>query len=133
MDYFEKADKIFKNIEFIKLLGAKLTTVTEYKATARLTINSKHSNYLGGLHGGVLSGVVDTIAFFPGKLLPSNLKLTTSGFDIKFFRPVSMNDTIIFDAEIIYFGKRRVNVEVNVYFENSNKLISKSNLDLMVI
>ena len=133
MEYFKKANKIFKNIELIKTINAKLISVSENKAVAELKVDKEHSNYLGGLHGGVISAIVDTVAFFPGKLLPSGLKLTTSGFNIEFFRAVELGQIIIFEAKILYFGKRKVNVEVNKLLKEPKKLISTSNVDLMLI
>ena len=133
MSFFEKANNIFKNVKFIQQLGAILTSADENSAVAELKVDEKHANYMGGLHGGVIAGVVDTVAFFPGKLLPSGLKLTTSGFDIKFFRPVNIGDTLIFKAKVLHLGKKRVNVEVKVFFKDNNKLVSLSNVDLMII
>ena len=96
-------------------------------------ITEKHANYMGGLHGGVIAGIVDTVAFFPGKLLPSGLKLTTSGFDIRFFRPANIGDTLIFKAEVLHLGKKRVNVEVKCFSKQKDKLVSNANVDLMII
>ena len=133
MSFFEKANNIFKNVKFIRHLGAVLTSANENSAVAELKIDEKHANYMGGLHGGVVAGVVDTVAFFPGKLLPSGLKLTTSGFDIKFFRPANIGDTLIFEAEVLHLGKKRANVEVKAFLKENNKLVSLANVDLMII
>ncbi len=133
MDYFNNALKIFNNIEFVKTLNITLIEVTENIAICELTVAKQHSNYIGGLHGGVVAGVVDTIAFFPGKLLPSGMRLTTAGFDIRFFRPANIKDNIVGKAKIIYFGRRRSSVGVDVYFKESKKILAQATVDLMVI
>jgi uncharacterized protein (TIGR00369 family) len=127
---FKKAEEIFYNTPFVNSMGLKLLEVSEKIAIAQFEVQKEFANYIGGLHGGVISGVIDTIVFFPGALLPSGLKLTTSGFDIKFFRPGKVGDIINVKAEILFMGKRRINVEAVAYFNNS-KIISKANVDLM--
>ncbi len=133
MDYFKKAQDIFSNTEYVKTLKLKLLDVTEDTATCEFEVEKFHTNYFNGLHGGVISGVVDTISFFPGKLLPSGIKLTTSNFEMKYFRPANIGDHIIVTAEIIHFGKRKITVSVKGYFKKNKKLISLAMVDLMVI
>ncbi len=127
----KKAEEIFYNIPFVSALEIKLLKVSENIAIAQFEVLKKYANYIGGLHGGVLSGVIDTVVFFPGALLPSGLKLTTSGFDIKFFRPANVGDIIKVKAEILYMGNRRINVEAIAFREK--KIIAKANVDLMKI
>ena len=131
--YFENASKIFYQIPFVKTLEIKLVDISKNKAIAEFSVSEKHANYLGGLHGGVIAGVIDTIVFFPYSLLPSGVKLTTAGFDIKFFKPAKIGDIINVVAEIIHFGKRRINVEATAYFKASNLIVAKSSVDLMKI
>jgi acyl-CoA thioesterase len=127
---FKKAEKIFYNTPFVNSMGIKLLEVSEKIAIAQFEVQKEFGNYIGGLHGGVVAGVIDTVVFFPGALLPSGLKLTTSGFDIKFFRPGKVGDIINVKAEILFMGKRRVNVEALAYFDN-DKIVAKANVDLM--
>jgi acyl-CoA thioesterase len=131
--FLKKAEDIFYNIPFVQTIGIKLIEVNAVSASAEFTVRNHLSNYIGGLHGGAIAGVIDTLVFFPGKLLPSGLKLTTSGFDIKFFRPASVNDVIEVYAEITHFGKRRINVDAEAFLKKEKKLIAKANADLMVI
>jgi acyl-coenzyme A thioesterase PaaI-like protein len=76
---------------------------------------------------------MDTVVFFPYSLIPSGTKVTTSGFDIKFFRPAKLGDEIIVKANILYAGKRRINVESTAFFQTNMKIIAKANVDLMKI
>jgi len=132
-NYFFKAKEIFDNIEFVKTLKINLIDVAEESAICDFVVLKKHANYIGGLHGGVVAGVVDTIAFFPGKLLPSGMKLTTSGFNIKFFRPANLGDKLRAIAKIIYCGTRRITVNVDVFFKENKKIIANASVDLMVL
>ncbi len=130
---YQQAEDIFYKINYVKFLNAKLIFVSENQAEAEFTVLPEHGNYLSALHGGVLAGISDTIAFFPGRLLPSGLKLTTSSLDIKFLKPSNFGDTLIAVASIIHFGKKRVNVEVKIFSNDMSKIISISNLDLMIL
>jgi acyl-CoA thioesterase len=133
MNYFDSAIKIFNNIEFVKTLKINLLEITGNTALCEFTAEEHHANYIKGLHGGVVAGVVDTIAFFPGRLLPSGVKLTTSGFDIKFFRPAKIGDKLNAKAEILYLGRRRSTVDVKVFFNENSKILAQATVDLMVL
>jgi len=132
-ELFEKASKIFYNIAFVKTIGVKLISVEDFSAVAEFKVGEHILNYVGGLHGGAVAGVMDTIVFFPGKLLPSGLKLTTSGLDVKFFKTSAKDDIITVKAEIVHFGRRRINVDAEAFIKESGKIIARANVDLMTI
>ena len=113
-DYFQAAFEIFREIGLVRTLGLELEAVTERTATAGVTVDERHGNYLGGLHGGVVSTLVDTVAFFPGMLLPSGRKLTTEGLSVHYFRPAAAGDRVTATAEVLRMGRRMGHVVVSV-------------------
>ncbi|MBW2511673.1 MAG: PaaI family thioesterase, partial [Deltaproteobacteria bacterium] len=56
--------------------------ITEKHAEMTVTIDERHLNYMGTVHGGLISALVDTVCFFPKPLIPSGLKLTTVDLNV---------------------------------------------------
>jgi len=113
-DHYQRAVEIFREVGLVRNLGLELVEVTERTAVAAVTVDERHGNYLGGLHGGVVSTLVDTVAFFPGMLLPSGRKLTTEGLSVHYFRPAGMGERVTATAEVLRMGRRMGHVLVSV-------------------
>lgn len=122
----------YLSASFIKELGIKLTEIREDEAFGEMIVNEKMQNYMDYLHGGVIASLIDTIAFFPKKLLPSGRKITTTGIEVKYFRPVRIGDHLKAHAKIIHLGKKIGVIEVTVV-NTFKKLIAKGTVSVMTI
>ncbi len=110
--WHERAREIFDGIALARHLGFELLEVGSDTAVMAVSVDERHGNYMGGLHGGVLAALVDTVAFFPGRLLPSGLRLTTEGLEVHFMRPAAVGDRITARAVILRLGRRVATVQV---------------------
>ncbi|GAB4259098.1 MAG: hypothetical protein Kow0092_07050 [Deferrisomatales bacterium] len=110
--WMETAREILEGIGLARHLGFELVEVTEESAVMTVVVDGRHGNYRGGLHGGALAALVDTVAFFPGRLLPSGRKLTTEGLEVHFMRPASPGQRVTARAEILRLGRRVATVQV---------------------
>lgn len=129
----EKSEiKRYLSASFIKELGIKLTEIKEEEAFAEMVVTEKMQNYMDYLHGGVIASLIDTIAFFPNKLLPSGRKITTTGIEVKYFRPVKVGDVLKAHAKIVHLGKKIGVIEVTVV-NAARKLIAKGTVSVMTI
>ncbi|GAB4436486.1 MAG: PaaI family thioesterase [bacterium] len=129
----EKSEiKRYLSASFIKELGIKLTEIKEEEAFAEMVVTEKMQNYMDYLHGGVIASLIDTIAFFPNKLLPSGRKITTTGIEVKYFRPVKVGDVLKAHAKIVHLGKKIGVIEVAVV-NAARKLIAKGTVSVMTI
>lgn len=124
--------KEYEKIAFVKHLGIKIIEITEETATGKIKITKKMGNYMDFLHGGVIASFIDTIAFFPGKLLPAGKKITTTSLEVKYFRPTSIGETLTGCAKILHLGKKIGVIEVSVY-NSLNKLVAKGNVSVIVL
>lgn len=131
MNYLE-AIKDYEKIAFVKHLGIKLLEITDYSATGKMKITKKMGNYMSLLHGGVVASFIDTVAFFPGKLLPSGNKITTISLEVKYLRPVNIGDEIVGKANIVHLGKKLGVIEVDV-INRDNKLVAKGIVSVLTI
>lgn len=50
-------------IGMLQTLGIRLTDVGDDYAVMEVIVDERHSNYFGGVHGGLLATLVDTVAF----------------------------------------------------------------------
>lgn len=121
-DWKKKAEAIFSRIGMIHHLGIRLTEVTEDEAEMELVVDDRHMNYLGGLHGGAVATLADTVAFFPGALLPSGRRFATEGVELHFFRPAAEGERIRCRAKILRNGRRVVTVEVRTHGEKDKQI-----------
>jgi len=131
MDYLEVI-KGYEKIGFLKQLGIKITEITDNAAKGKIKITKKMENYMSSLHGGVIASFIDTIAFFPGKLIPSGNKITTLSLEVKYLKTVNIGEELTGLAQIVHLGKKMGVIEVNVY-NSINKLVAKGIVSVLVI
>ena len=118
----ERAREIFSGIGMMKHLDVELASVDFDSAEMSFIVAEKHTNYRGGLHGGAIAAVIDTVVFFPSGLLPSGRKLTTEGIEIHFFRPVRLGDRVTVRAQVIRLGRRVCTVEARASDQMDRKV-----------
>lgn len=121
-DSLKRGQEIFSNVGMMKNLGASLDEVTEESATASFIPGENAGNYMGGLHGGAVAALIDTVAFFPACCLPSGRKLTTESANLHFFAAARLGEKITAVAKVLRNGKRVVKVEVSAFREDGKKI-----------
>ncbi len=114
----------YQKISFVKVLGVKLIEITDNEAVGVMKVKKNMKNYMSYLHGGVIASFIDTVAFFPGKLLPSGRKVTTTSLEIKYIRPVAIGQVLTAKAKILHLGKKLGIIEVTVT-NPEDKLVAK--------
>lgn len=125
-DIFENEFKINKNIYdgFIKLFSDKnpLHTDEVFAQSKGFKSRVMHGNILGGF-----------LSYFIGECLPTKDVIIHSQ-EIKYIKPVYINELLSFNAEIIGIYKSVNVVEFKFYFENneSNK-IAKGKIQIGII
>lgn len=124
--------KQFLKASFIKELGIIIKEIKEEEAVGEMVVTEKMKNYMEFLHGGVIASLIDTVAFFTGKLLPAGRKVTTTSLEVKYFRPVNIGDKLNAHAKIVHLGKKIGVIEVNVT-NSALKLIAKGTVTVMTI
>ena len=120
---FKRGREIFVKVGMMKSLGASLDEVTEDSATASFIPGENAGNYMGGLHGGAVAALIDTVAFFPGCCLPSGRKLTTESANLHFFAAARLGEKITAVAKVLRNGKRVIKVEVSAFREDGKKIV----------
>jgi acyl-CoA thioesterase len=122
----------YYKIAFVKDLGIKIIDIKEDEATGIMMVTKRMGNYMEYLHGGVVASLIDTVAFFPRRLLPSGIKFTTTSMEVKYFRPVSIGELLTAEAHITHLGKKVGVIEVSV-FNPDRKLVAKGVVSVLTI
>ena len=121
-----------QNIPFLKTLGVSVMDITEKQAEMSVTIDDRHLNYMGTVHGGLISALVDTVCFFPKPLIPSGLKLTTVDLNVSYVKPALKGDTLVARSELLHLGRRTARLSVKVTDQNHG-LVAYGTATLMVL
>lgn len=130
MEYDLTKIEEYQKISFLKVLGIKLIKITENEAIGKMKVKNNMKNYMSYLHGGVIASFIDTVAFFPGRLLPSGRKVTTTSIEVKYLRPVKIGEVLTANALILHLGKKMGIIEVSV-FNPEKKLVAKGTVSVI--
>ena len=121
-----------KDIPFLKTLGVSVMDIIEKHAQMTVTIDERHLNYMGTVHGGLISALVDTVCFFPKPLIPSGLKLTTVDLNVSYVKPALQGDTLVARSELLHLGRRTARLSVKVT-DQDHGLVAYGTATLMVL
>ena len=117
-------------INFLQTLGITIKEIGASFAEMTVTIDERHLNYMGGVHGGLISALIDTACFFPEPLLPSGRKLTTVDLNVSYVRPAGSGDTLVARAELLHLGRRTTSLTVQVH-DQQGRLVAHGSATLL--
>jgi acyl-CoA thioesterase len=119
-------------ISLLKTLGIHLVEIGERHAVMQVVIDDRHRNYLGGVHGGVVATLVDTVSFFPKPLLPSGQAATTVDLNVSYVRPAAVGDCLSARAELLHIGRRTASLAVRVA-DQQGRLVAHGTTTLLLL
>jgi uncharacterized protein (TIGR00369 family) len=119
----EKAQAVFREVPFIKLLGMELIGLEPSEAVLRLKMREELRQPHGVLHGGATASIIDTAtAFAVITVLERGEKATTVDLTVHYLRPV-VEGAIICTAKVVRAGRRLLTVSAEVV-NDEGKLIA---------
>jgi acyl-CoA thioesterase len=101
-------------ISLLQTLGIRLAEIGERHAVMEVTVDDRHRNYLGGVHGGLIAALIDTVCFFPKPLLPSGQAATTLDLNVSYVRAANIGDRLSARSELLHLGRRTASLSVMV-------------------
>jgi 1,4-dihydroxy-2-naphthoyl-CoA hydrolase len=110
-------------IPFAKMLGIELVSFANDRIVARLTVKPEHCNPMGGLHGGALISIADTLgAIGAFANLPDGANGTTTlESKTNFLGPVKAGETVIATCTPVHVGRRTSIWQTEVVTEAGRK------------
>jgi acyl-CoA thioesterase len=119
-------------ISLLKTLGIRLVEFGESHAVMAVTIDDRHRNYLGGVHGGLIATLIDTVCFFPRPLLPSAQAATTVSLSVNYLRAAAVGDRLEARAELLHRGRRTASLAVRVT-DQQERLVAHGTATLLLL
>lgn len=124
--------KSANQISLLKTLGIQLAEIGDRHAVMTVTADDRHLNYLGGVHGGLLAALADTVCFFPRPLLPSGQKATTINLSVSYLRPAAHGDQLTARSELLHLGRRTASLSVRIT-DQQERLVAHGSATLLLI
>jgi uncharacterized protein (TIGR00369 family) len=119
----EKAQSVFREIPYIKLLGMELIDLRAGEAVLRLKMRDELRQPHGLLHGGATASLIDTAtAFAVITVLAPDEKASTVDLTVHYLRPV-VDETIVCAAKVIKAGRRLLTLSADV-MNDKEKLVA---------
>jgi acyl-CoA thioesterase len=119
-------------IPFVAALGIRLVEIGERHALMRVEVGPDHRNYFGGVHGGLIATLVDTVCFFPRPLLPSGLEVTTASLAVSYVRGPKVGDVLTSRSDLLHLGRRTASLSVRVE-DQRGALVAHGTATLLVL
>ena len=110
-------NNIVEKDSFAKLLGIKIVSIGDGKASAEMTITKDHLNGAGTTHGGAIFSLGDTV-FGAASNSREGLAMAIN-VSISFFK-ITTDGTLTAIAEEISLHKKLATYLVKIYDESSN-------------
>lgn len=119
----EKAQRVFGDIPYIKLIGLELLELKTGEAVLRLKMRDELRQPHGVMHGGATASLIDTAtAFAVISILPETEKATTVDLTVHYLRPV-FEGAITCTAKIVRGGRRLITVSAEAV-SDEGKLVA---------
>lgn len=119
----EKAQRVFREVPYVKLLGMELLELKSGEAVLRLKMRDELRQPYGVLHGGATASVIDTAtAFAIISVLGESEKATTVDLTVHYLRPVT-DGAITCTAKVVRAGRRLLTLSAEAV-NDEGKLIA---------
>jgi uncharacterized protein (TIGR00369 family) len=103
-------------------------TVSESQVTLTELMIPSYANFGGKIHGGIIMGLMDKVAYVCAAKHAGTYCVTASVDDIDFLAPVNVGELVSLQASINYVGKTSMVVGIRVISENvKTKAINHTN------
>ncbi len=119
-------------IPFLRTLGVTLREIGERHAVMRVRVDARHRNFFGGVHGGLLATLVDTVCFFPRPLLPSGRAMTTASLSVSYVRAPKVGDVLTARSELLHLGRRTASLTARVE-DAEGRLLAHGSATLLML
>lgn len=131
-EIMERARARFDSQDFLSFVGMKLESAEKGKVIISCENKKEFSQYLGYMHGGMVSAIADTAGgHAAATMLKEGQKTVTSELKIHFLKPVVCKKVIAV-GEVLSSGKKLIIVE-SVIKDEENNMLAKMIATMFVI
>lgn len=101
-------------IPMLRTLGIRLRESGADFAVMEVTVDERHANYFGGVHGGLIATLADTACFFPQPLLPAGRLVTTANLNVNYLKAPILGARLTARAQIEHLGRRTASLTFRI-------------------
>ncbi|SDL43951.1 uncharacterized domain 1-containing protein [Catalinimonas alkaloidigena] len=134
-NYEQTIREKLKGQHFMHLIGFDLTEIREGHIEGWLTLEEKHRQQFGFVHGGVISTLCDIVAGFAAySLVPPDCGVVTGELKISYFKP-GLGERLHVVGRVLKAGRRIHFCEAEVYAHTGDKrdFIAKATTTMVVV
>lgn len=111
-------------------LNIELTDISEGSASAKIKIQQHHRNLHGGMHGGCVFSLADTVAGYTAMSLGT--VVTTLNASFNYLRPAINTEYVYCKGEVVKSGKTVIVVRT-LLSDDSGRLIADGSFSCFVL
>uniref|UniRef100_T1IXZ6 Acyl-coenzyme A thioesterase 13 n=1 Tax=Strigamia maritima TaxID=126957 RepID=T1IXZ6_STRMM len=100
----------------------KFVSADEGSVVCEMTVERRHRNLVGILHGGMTATLIDSVSGFA--LLTKNCRGVTVDLSVSYFYPIQPGQSILIDANIIKCGQNIAFVTSKIRDVNNEKILA---------
>lgn len=124
MDFYTKLMEYRNRQGMAAEIGARMTQITEGHAWAELTVQPKHQNLIGSVHGGILMTFADVVAAAAAWSYGNHI--TTQECSIHFLNAAIHVDKLYAEGIVEKQGKRIFVVRVEITDPTGRKILTST-------
>jgi uncharacterized protein (TIGR00369 family) len=113
-------------------LNGRIEAVEAGSITASFEVRKEMTNPFGGLHGGVISAIMDELIGATVHSLDLPRNYSNLNFQVDFLAPANLGDRITAKTTIIRSGKKIINAACEIFSENE-KLLARGSSNLVQV
>lgn len=115
----------YQGRNLLKTLGIEISVLDEKYAEACMKVTEDHQQTMGFLHGGATIALAETIGGIGSyAILPEAEGCVGMQISASHIASANVGDTVIAKADLIHKGKRSHIWDVNIYSQETGRLIS---------
>lgn len=111
----------FGTVEYFQFMDATVLSTSRGYAKIKLPLKPQYANSYGIAHGGIMASLVDMAAGIAFRTL-QHVVLTVE-VSINYFMPVSLDDELTAEAQVVKETRKILHADINVY-NGKNDLVA---------
>ncbi len=114
-----------------KYIGGIMRVVESGEITIEYLVKKEHSNPTGGIHGGVVSLLMDEVIGIAVFSMNNDYLFTSINLSVNFLSSAKVGDTILVTAKVVRKGRKVIYVESDIT-KLDGKVIARSSSNMTV-
>jgi acyl-CoA thioesterase len=121
---------MIKEVNYDHFIDPNILVIEEGKALVEWKPKPLHLNRFGSVHGGAISGLIDTVAAITA--LTKMKRIVTIDMHVSYIKAATIATTVKAVGRVIHGGRSLVRTEVEL-FDAENNILARGQVDFFVL